>query len=81
MYTPGHLDQTSLATLSNSLRIELIRLVQHLNSQNDSIALRTLHAEPTRTMEGMVVKADGTNWNPGGGAGVYAYIGGSWVKL
>jgi len=25
--------------------------------------------------------ADGTNWNPGSGAGIYAYIGSAWTKL
>ena len=31
--------------------------------------------------DGDIRYADGTNWNPGGGIGIYAYIGGSWTKL
>lgn len=30
---------------------------------------------------GMVAYADGTNWNPGYGAGIYAYDGAGWVPL
>ena len=41
---------------------------------------RELHVEPARLIEGMVVKADGTDWNPGAGAGFYGYSG-AWVKL
>jgi len=36
---------------------------------------------PSNPQEGMVVWADGTNWNPGSGAGLYEYRGGSWQKL
>lgn len=36
---------------------------------------------PERVKEGMVMNADGTNWNPGAGAGLYEYTGGSWNKL
>jgi hypothetical protein len=45
------------------------------------IQLETLYAEPDKPREGMVVKADGTTWNPGSGAGVYARISSAWVKL
>lgn len=37
--------------------------------------------EPTRPQDGDVSYADGTSWNPGSGAGIYAYINGVWVKL
>ncbi len=40
-----------------------------------------LAAEPARYANGDVVCADGSNWNPGGGAGLYQRIGGAWVKL
>jgi hypothetical protein len=47
----------------------------------DLITLKELNTEPAKPRTGMVVLADGTNWNPGSGAGVYARYGGSWVKL
>lgn len=47
----------------------------------DAVELRTRHTAPAKPREGMLVMADGTNWNPGAGIGVYAYIAGAWVKL
>lgn len=38
-------------------------------------------AEPTRLYEGLTVIADGTDWNPGAGQGVYTYYGAAWHKL
>lgn len=36
---------------------------------------------PAKPREGMVTGADGTNWNPGAGKGVYAYYNSVWNKL
>lgn len=36
---------------------------------------------PARLYNGLVAFADGTNWNPGSGAGLYEYRGGAWNKL
>ena len=36
---------------------------------------------PDKADEGDIVNADGTLWNPGGGAGLYEYKGGAYVKL
>lgn len=47
----------------------------------DFTYLRQLHVAPTKVFVGMVVLADGTDWNPGSGAGFYGYYGSSWVKL
>lgn len=43
--------------------------------------LQPLAAEPARIADGDLVYADGSNWNPGSGAGVYCRISGAWVKL
>lgn len=43
--------------------------------------LPVLHAAPTKVKSGMVRYADGTDWNPGSGEGVYVYTSGGWVKL
>lgn len=59
---------------------ELSRLARTLN-QVESLELKVWHAEPTRMVEGLVVLADGTDWNPGSGAGMYAWLGGAWLKL
>lgn len=39
------------------------------------------HVAPTKPREGDLRFADGTNWNPGSGQGIYAYYGAAWVKL
>jgi len=45
------------------------------------LQLEVLHSEPERPQDGMIAFADGTDWNPGTGAGVYARISGAWSKL
>lgn len=81
MYAPSILDASSLETLAGSMRNELARLAQELAQPTDYTALKTLYAAPDRIFEGQIVKADGTTWNPGSGAGIYARVGGAWVKL
>lgn len=81
MYLPSVIDGSSLEALTASLRAELTRLAQQLGQPVEYQALKTLYAAPNRILEGMLVKADGTIWNPGSGAGIYARVGGAWVKL
>lgn len=45
------------------------------------IVLEIQNIVPEKLFEGMVAHADGSNWNPGSGAGLYQYQGGSWTKL
>ena len=49
--------------------------------ESDFLTLKKHQVAPTRVVEDMIVYADGTNWNPGAGIGVYQYRGGAWVKL
>lgn len=69
------------AQLSQWLVDELRRIAQSMEAGADRRSWRTLYAEPEKYAEGDVVKADGTTWNPGSGAGLYARIGAAWVKL
>lgn len=59
---------------------ELQRLSKEM-SETTAVDLRPIYAEPLRPREGMLVFADGTEWNPGAGVGTYEYSGGAWVKL
>lgn len=43
--------------------------------------LTELHAEPAKLIDFMVVAADGTDWDPGSGQGVYTYYNAAWRKL
>lgn len=57
------------------------REVSEALNANDNLTLVQLHEEPQRPRVGMVVLADGTNWNPGNGAGFYGYRDGAWRLL
>ena len=80
MYKPGIVNASSLDALAGSARAEFGRLAIEFSQPSDYLSLKTLHAEPARIFDGMMVKADGTDWNPGSGAGIYARIGSSWIK-
>lgn len=81
MYQPQLLTAGDLETLKMQLRQEFATIAREQAQPSDYIALNTLYAAPSRIFDGMVVLADGTTWNPGSGAGVYARVAGAWVKL
>ncbi len=47
----------------------------------DFVQMEVAHMVPDKPRNGMLVEADGTNWNPGSGAGLYIYRSGAWVKV
>ena len=53
------------------------------NAINALIAghLDETNVAPTKPRTGDIRLADGTNWNPGSGAGFYGYHSGAWNKL
>lgn len=81
MYQAGNVSESSLTALAHSMRLELEKIALQFSQPSDYLALNTLYASPKRVFDGMVIKADGTTWNPGGGAGVYVRVGSAWVKL
>lgn len=72
MYNPAPVPPTPDA-LPSYLGIELQGLAQSLAGSQPFLLLQTLNVQPPKPREGMVAKADGTNWNPGSGPGVYVY--------
>jgi hypothetical protein len=60
---------------------ELHRLARALAMPQPFLLLATLYKAPEKPQDGMIVKADGTQWNPGSGAGYYGYTSGSWSFL
>jgi hypothetical protein len=78
-YVPGNVpDEYDVRFLQDELR----RISAALQQPN--VAQLILHpqaVEPTKVYEGLVVNANGTDWNPGSGAGLYQYLSGAWVKL
>lgn len=79
-YTPGNVPSDP-AQLSAFLRDELQKIAQAKDTPDPFITLDTLYAYPPKYREGTVFKADGTTLDPGSGAGVYCYRGGSWTFL
>src|SRR3990167_3673649 len=71
--------QTQDEVLSYLRRVMPI-MAEGLRLFDDSLFNKT-HVAPTKTEAGMLRYADGTNWNPGSGAGLYQFNGSSWVKL
>ena len=69
------------AQLSQWLQRELSNLKQALESPQPFLRLRVTNVAPTRFIDGDVYEADGTNWDPGSGAGTYIRRAGAWVKL
>lgn len=62
----------------------IARELEKIRIAVDMLALGHLdktHVAPAKPREGDIRLADGTDWNPGSGAGFYGYYGGSWVKL
>lgn len=79
--TPPPFEDSELRRALDFLSEELMAIAKEF-SDTIALELRPTNVEPTRPRNGMIVYADGTNWNPGaGGAGVYARVGGAWVKL
>jgi len=75
---PGEAPAGLKAWLSNQFRRIASSL---LDPTPRTVTLAVLGTAPARPRDGMIVYADGTSWNPGGGAGVYARVSGAWVKL
>lgn len=79
-YVPGKVpdDPRQLVTF---LRAELLRVEQAMSGKRDVVKFEILHAAPAKFEEGDVVYADGTDWNPASGAGLYKRTSGAWVAL
>lgn len=72
--------ELSLDSLAVYLQNELLAISREL-TETTALELRPVHRAPDKPREGMIVFADGTDWNPGGGKGAYQYLSGAWVKL
>lgn len=82
MYTPRQIPVGgNLEELKQWLAVELGNIQTEQNGAVDGVLLKPVYAEPKKFREGLTVLADGTQWNPGAGQGVYTYYAGSWKKL
>jgi len=79
-YTPGTTKADTVEELRDFIERELTQIAREF-SETTVVELRPIYAAPKKPREGMIVSADGVEWNPGSGAGSYEYRGGAWVKL
>lgn len=80
MYRPSNVP-TDPKELPGFLTQEFLNLQKAWAEPADLLILDVLHAPPAKTLPGMIVIADGTDWNPGAGQGVYWYNGTLWKLL
>jgi len=80
-YQPNPINETSV--LGIYLNAELQKLAADLqNLEVDSVSFKVWNVEPDKPRAGQVYYADGTNWNPGSGEGLYLRLSGAtWSKL
>jgi hypothetical protein len=73
-------DDPKLMALFQWMEGELDAIAQD-SQETNALELRETNAAPSKPREGMIVRADGTNWNPGTGKGLYTYKNGAWSKV
>lgn len=80
MYIP-HLPPAGIdPTLNDYLQSELQSISEQL-MQIIGGGLPKLYEEPAKPREGIFANADGVQWNPGAGAGIYVYHNSTWKKI
>ena len=79
MYKPAQATPSDLPNLVRYLFKELVRVGQAISTLNPVVP--TLNVEPERPEEGLQVIADGTDWDPGSGNGLYIYLNAAWVFI
>lgn len=78
-YVPAQVPDNS-ADIPRFLKQELEQIRQAISLvQDGQIDVTTV--APSKPRDGMIRRADGASWNPGGGAGVYCYYAAAWNKL
>jgi len=82
MYAPQEIPSSSVEDLARVLTSELQRIADALsNPEFDTMNLVEKNVALDKPRDGDTVNADGTNWNPGSGKGIYYFNGTSYVKL
>lgn len=79
-YVPTNSSAQSLNDFNRWISSELVRISNSFTTSRQTLNIAVVNAEPLKPQVGDVVFADGTNWNPSGGRGLYYYDSG-WVKI
>ncbi len=79
-YIPSTSSATTVSDLRGWISNELIRVANAFSTESQTTILPLSTAAPAKPQLGQIVFADGTNWNPSAGRGLYYYDGG-WVHI
>ena len=80
-YTPNEgTNITTIQQMVEYVKSEFRSISQELQ-ETPVLESRTISQAPDKPREGMIISADGTNFDPGSGPGAYVYQGGVWVPL
>ena len=66
---------------TDEITLEWLMRQLYLIADEEYHDLEELHVAPSKVKVGMMRYADGTDWNPGSGEGVYVYTSAGWAKL
>ncbi len=80
-FLPSSTSATTVADLRNWISNELVRVSNAFTTSSQTTTLLVLTAAPAKPQIGQIVFADGSNWNPGSGRGLYYYDSGGWVYI
>ncbi len=80
IYTPGSVPSDP-SQMASFLVNEFYRISRTFAGPVESVKFVPLSVEPEKLFDGLEVLADGTNWNPGSGAGRYYYFNNAWRFL
>jgi len=75
-YNPSQ-SQANIAWLEGELR----RIAEAMARGSDTLRISSTAVSPTKPQEGEIRQADGVNWNPGRGAGMYVFRNGAWQLI
>lgn len=81
MYRPGF-PPDDPAQLPSYLEAEQVKVLREFNDPKPFILLHINHSAPKAPSDPnvlMLAAADGTDWNPGSGAGLYRYQNNTWT--
>lgn len=82
MYSPTAIPSDAPLGLRSWLAWQLRQIADALAAPEvNGLRFSKLAAQPDRYADGDLVYADGSNWNPGSGAGLYERRGAAWHKL
>lgn len=83
-YVPGIVPAglpEEVQTLVQYLNDELATIATFINEPRDEVSFEVMRFPPKKPVRGMVVYADGVDWNPGSGEGLYRFTSAGWIFM